>query len=100
MAKDRAVALNGRLYEAPVGLIGKAVTLLNHEHDRSRGEVLFSNTSYGFLVPLDLHINCRIRRDHHLTEIDPQDNEKQTAESPDHYRNGQLFGKGDSDDEL
>jgi len=31
--KDRTVFLNGRLFEAPVGLIGKIVTLLYHDHD-------------------------------------------------------------------
>jgi hypothetical protein len=59
-------------------------------------EVLLDETSNGFLVPLDLHINCRIRRDHHSTEVVLKDNETQSEESADHYRNGKLFG--DSDD--
>jgi len=96
--KDRTVSLDGRLFEAPTGLIGKIVTLLYHDHDPARVEVLLNGTSYGFLVPLDLHINCRIRRDHYTTELVPKSNEKQPEEAPDHYRNGQLFG--DSDDEL
>jgi len=94
--KDRTVSLNGRLFEAPTGLIGKIVTLLYHEHDPLRVEVLLDETSNGFLVPLDLHINCRIRRDHHSTEVVLKDNETQSEESADHYRNGKLFG--DSDD--
>jgi putative transposase len=94
--KDRTVSLNGRLFEAPTGLIGKIVTLFYHDHDPLRVEVLLNDTSHGFLAPLDLHINCRIRRDHYTTEILPKDNEKQPDEAPDHYRNGQLFG--DSDD--
>ena len=98
--KDRTVSLNSRLFEAPTGLIGKIVTLLFHEHDPLRVEVLLGSTSYGFLVPLDLHINCRIRRDHSTTEIVPKNNEKQPEEAPDHYKNGQLFGQGDSDDKL
>jgi len=94
--KDRTVSLDGRLFEAPTGLIGKIVTLLYHDHDPTRIEVLLNGNSYGFLVPLDLHINCRIRRDHYTTELVPKDKETQPEEAPDHYRNGQLFG--DSDD--
>jgi len=94
--KDRTVSLTGRLFEAPTGLIGKIVTLLYHDHDPTRVEVLLNETSYGFLVPLDLHINCRIRRDHYTTELVPKDKETQPEEPADHYRNGKLFG--DSDD--
>jgi putative transposase len=94
--KDRTVSLNGRLFEAPTGLIGKIVNLLYHDHDPLRVEVLLNETSYGFLVPLDLHINCRIRRDHHTTEIIQKDNETQPDKTPDNYRNGKLFG--DSND--
>ena len=36
VAKDRTMALDGRLYEAPVALIGKRVNLLYHEHDPAR----------------------------------------------------------------
>ena len=98
--KDRTVSLAGRFFEAPTGLIGKIVTLHYHDHDPQRIEVLFNGNSYGFLVPLDLNINYRIRRDHHTTEIIPKDKNTQPTEDPDHYKNGQLFGQGDSDDEL
>ncbi len=64
VAKDRTISLNSKLYEAPVTLIGQQVTLLYHEHDPARVEILFKEKSYGFLTPLDLHINCRVRRDH------------------------------------
>jgi putative transposase len=94
--KDRTVFLNGRIFEAPTGLIGKIVTLLYHDHDPARVEVVLDGTSYGFLVPLDLHINCRIRRDHYTTDLVPKDNEAPLEETPDHCRNGQLFG--DTDD--
>jgi len=33
MEKDRTVTLLVRLYEAPVGLIGRTVTILYHEND-------------------------------------------------------------------
>ncbi|MFZ2054368.1 MAG: DDE-type integrase/transposase/recombinase [Candidatus Aminicenantales bacterium] len=100
VAKDRTVSLDGRLFEAPTGLIGKIVTLLYHDYDPSRVEVFSSNASHGYLVPLDLHINCRVRRHHHLTEIVPKDKEAAPPKPPDHYRNGQLFGQGDDDDQL
>jgi len=61
--KDRSVSLNGRLYEAPLQLIGKSVTLLYHAHDPARVEILFEDHSFGFLQPLDLRVNARIRRD-------------------------------------
>jgi len=61
--KDRSVSLNGRLYEAPLQLIGKSVTLLYHAHDPARVEILFADHSFGFLQPLDLRVNARIRRD-------------------------------------
>lgn len=64
VAKDRSISLNSKLYEAPVQLIGQQITLLYHEHDPARVEITFKGQSYGFLNPLDLHVNCRVRRDH------------------------------------
>jgi putative transposase len=61
---DRTVSLSGKLYEAPVDLIGKMVTLLYHESDPARVEVFWGNASFGMLVPLDMNVNCRVRRDH------------------------------------
>ncbi len=86
---DRTVSLAGRLYEAPVDLIGKMVTLLYHESDPSRVEVLFGTASFGMLVPLDMHVNCRVRRDH-LKGLDivPGDTK---------YEGGKLFGGGDDE---
>lgn len=99
--RDRTVSLLGRIYEAPVELIGKTVTLLYHEHDPSRIEVFYNNNSYGMLLPLDVNINCRVRR-HHVLEIIPVDN-GQGGEAPskpeDLYRAGRLFEKGGSEDD-
>jgi putative transposase len=64
VAKDRTISLNSQLYEAPVTLIGQQVILLYHDYDPARVEILCKEKSYGFLTPLDLHINCRVRRDH------------------------------------
>jgi putative transposase len=73
VAKDRTISLNSTLYEAPVQLIGHQVTLLYHEHDPVRVEIVLKGQSYGFLHPLDLHVNARVRRDHdrYLTLHDP-----------------------------
>jgi hypothetical protein len=62
-AKDRTVSLNGRLFEAPVALIGKDVSLLYHEDDIQAVEILFKGMTYGMLVPVDIHVNCRVKRD-------------------------------------
>ena len=94
VAKDRSVSLGGRLYEAPVDLISKRVTLLYHDHDPARIEIVLDGVSHGFLVPLDLTINGRVRRERQGIEIvvaTPQ------AKSPS-YTGGKLFGG--SDDQL
>jgi putative transposase len=63
VAKDRSVTLNGNLYEAPVNLIGRQVQLLYHADELRRVEILYQQKSYGFLRPVDLHVNCRVKRD-------------------------------------
>ena len=69
VAKDRTVALNGRLYEAPIALIGKKVALLYHDHDPARVEIFLEEHSYGFMTLLDQRVNFRIRREQHRIEI-------------------------------
>ncbi len=70
VAKDRSVALKGRLYEAPLCLLGKRVVLWYHDHDPSRVEVFWEDRSYGFLSLLDERVNFRVRRDNHrIVEI-------------------------------
>jgi len=97
--KDRTVSLHGRLFEAPTGLIGKFATLLYHEHDPNRVEILIENASHGFLVPLDVNINYRVRRHCHRTDLVPKKTEA-PEEPSDHCRDGQLFKDGGSDGEL
>jgi transposase InsO family protein len=63
VAKDRSVTFNGKLYEAPVPLIGKQVELLYHESDPENIEIRCRNKSYGIVRPVDLHVNCRVKRD-------------------------------------
>jgi transposase InsO family protein len=61
--KDRTIALNGKVYEAPTGLIGNTVTLMYQRDDTEKIEIFHNNKSYGFLVSLNSHINARIKRD-------------------------------------
>jgi hypothetical protein len=63
VAKDRSVTLKGNLFEAPVNLIGCQVELLYHADDIKRVEILYQQKSYGFLRPVNLHVNCRVKRD-------------------------------------
>jgi transposase InsO family protein len=92
--KDRTVSLNGKLYEAPLGLVGKQVMLLYHEHDPQRIEVIYDERSWGFLVPLNLNANSRVKRiNSRQTEL------KQAPESPKEppsYSSGSLFQKRSS----
>ena len=96
--KDRTVALMGKIYEAPVELISRKVTLVYHPHDLHRIEVFHNDKSYGFLQPLNPQINCTIKRRHQITEIVPsQDCQEETSSA---YQGGKLFDKEDKDDEL
>lgn len=72
VAKDRSVTLDGRLFEAPVSLIGKRIDLLYHKSNVCRVEARLNNQSYGFLRPVDLAVNCRVKRDRNRnTQIEP-----------------------------
>jgi transposase InsO family protein len=61
--KDRSVLLDRIMYEAPVQLMGKQVELLYHEDDRESVEARYKNKSYGMLRQIDIHVNCRVKRD-------------------------------------
>ncbi len=84
VAKDRTLTINGKLYEAPVALIGKRVEVLYHENDPERVEVRFSKQSYGHLVPVDIHVNCRVKRRDGKTIVE-------TPETQNNYRGGMLW---------
>lgn len=101
--KDRTISLGGRVYEAPVELVEQAVTLLYHEHDPARVEAFWNNRSYGMLAPVNLIVNCRVRRDRHSPEIVPGlPDPSSDMEKPDQsYNGGRLFEcGGDNNDEL
>jgi len=57
---DRTVKLDGRLYEAPAGLISRQVTLRYENYDRV--EVFLDEKPMGFLTELDRNINSRVGR--------------------------------------
>ncbi len=63
VAKDRTISLNGKLFEAPVGLIGQQVTLRYHPTDLDQIEVVWKSQSYGFLSLVHLQVNSRVKRD-------------------------------------
>jgi transposase InsO family protein len=63
ISSDRTITLNGKLYEGPVALIGKRVELLYHENDMETLEVKYQGKSYGVIRPVDIHVNCRVKRD-------------------------------------
>lgn len=87
VGKDRTVVLNGRLYEAPVALIGCQVELLYQPDEKNRVEVRYQSQSYGFLHAVDVHVNCRVKRNRdHQAEI-VSGKEKST------YRGGVLWRK-------
>jgi transposase InsO family protein len=83
VAKDRTLTLNGRLFEAPVALIGQRVDLLYHPDQPQKVEVRLSEKSYGYLQPVALAVNCRVKRDkNHQTQI--------TSDHHSH-KNGEIF---------
>jgi hypothetical protein len=73
---DRTVRLDGRIFEAPSGLVGQRVILRFENYDRI--EVFLEEDSRGFLKELDVHGNSRVKRE----SSDPGTG------------GGELFGKG------
>lgn len=63
VSRDRSITLNGRLYEAPVALIGKRVELLYHGSEPEKMEVRYQDKSFGIIRTVDLNVNCRVKRD-------------------------------------
>jgi len=63
VSKDRSITLNGRLYEAPVALIGKRVELLYHGSQPQTVEVKYQNKSFGMIRTVNLNVNYRVKRD-------------------------------------
>jgi transposase InsO family protein len=84
VAKDRTLAFKNRLYEAPVELVGKQVTLLYHPHHPERVEIVVRGKSYGFPNLVDTRVNARVKRQAGLTSIEP-------GETAPRFLQGDLF---------
>jgi len=83
VGKDRTIILNNRLYEGPVSLIGRQVELLYHADSPDQVEIRHNGISYGMAHPVDLHVNCRVKRD--------KNRNTQIKEEPSrHYTGGKL----------
>jgi len=93
--RDRTVSLNGMLYEAPIPLIDKTITLLYHDGDSARIEAFHEGLSHGMIVPLDMKINCRIRRKNNIVNLlPPAQNQEPQVDQP-KYTGGRLFEEVD-----
>jgi hypothetical protein len=75
-----------------VELIGKQISLLYHEHDPARVELIFAGKTYGFLSSVDVNVNYRIKRNNGVTEIDAGSNGK--------YSGGSLFKRNTGKEEA
>ena len=82
-----------------MNLIGRTVTLLYHEDDPARVEVLLDGGSHGMLVPLDVKINCKVRRRHDVVELLPRQAEE-TPEDANRYKEGRIFGTQEASDGI
>ena len=67
--RDRVVTIDGRLFEAPTQLIGERVRLMFDEQKPHQVEVFFKDQSYGMLTPVDLGVNCSVKRDKNSGEV-------------------------------
>jgi putative transposase len=72
VAKDRTVSLAGRLFEAPIALIGKQISLFYHAHDPARVQARYEGKSYGMLTVVDLNVNCQVQREKDSVKIHSQ----------------------------
>jgi len=84
--RDRTITIDGRLYEGPVVLIGKRVELLYHESNPEHVEVRYQNESFGMIRPVDLHVNCRVKRDKNNNPQMQAETQKAS------YQGGKLWG--------
>jgi transposase InsO family protein len=93
VAKDRTITLDGRLYEAPVALIGKRVELLYHDNEPERLEIKYHNQSFGMARLVNLTVNSRVKRD---KNNNPQIHVTDLRTS---YQGGKLLSKRRHDNE-
>lgn len=87
VANDRTISLKGRIFEAPVALIDKHVSLLYHEDEPDQVEITLEGQSFGMASPVNIHVNCRVKRDK-WRNIDLE-----VLEGSQEYQGGSLWGK-------
>jgi len=92
VSKDRSVTLNGRLYEAPVALIGKRVELLYLGSEPETAEVKYQNKSFGMIRTVNLNVNCRVKRD-------KNNNPQIQSDNLANYQGGKLLSQKGNDHE-
>ena len=68
-----------------MALIGKRVELLYHGSEPEKVEVKYKNKSFGMIRQVNLHVNCRVKRD---KNNNPQ---IQSAEQLTKYQGGKLL---------
>ncbi len=88
VTKDRVVHLDGKLYEAPVDLIGERIELLYHNDTNPDVEARFDGKSYGILKPVDPGVNVKIKRAKYNAEITLETTKNHVNLEP-----GKLFNK-------
>ena len=85
------MALDGSLYEAPVALIGKQITLLYHPNDSSRIEALHDSQSYGMLRTVNLNANCRAHRHGGTLTLESEPRPLSSGKLPFNERKGDSY---------
>lgn len=88
---DRSISIDGKLFEAPVDLIGRTVTVLMDGKNQGEVEVFFKDKSFGLLVPLDRHINANAHRYGHKSVDEPQEPKPAPSLETQLPKSGQLF---------
>ena len=93
--KDRSVSLKSRLFQAPVGLVGKKIEVVFNETDPVDVEAFFNGDSWGKLPVLDQHMNYKV----HRQDYQPKDNKQEPVScEPVSPESGKLFESGVKDD--
>jgi putative transposase len=95
VTKDRIVHLNGSLYEAPIDLIGERVEVVHFPGYPESIEIRFQGESYGYMEPLDLGVNFKVRRDKTGEELFLEEDEDVESSNP---GDGQLFSDPEDDE--
>lgn len=78
VGKDRVVSLNGRAFEAPIASIGRHLELRFPPDRPEEIEAFDQNQSLGFLKPVLVHSNAKVKRSKSRGELELESREKKT----------------------